>query len=301
MRISTGQMYDKAISAINANQVAVSRTQIQLATGRRIVAPSDDPAGSQKLLDLSEILAEVKKYQDNAEAAKTQLNLEDGVLANAGTALQRVRELLVQGLNDTMDADKRAANALEIRQQISTLLALANTKDSNGTYLFAGYYKGTAEAFVDNGAGVYTYNGDQGERLLQIGRDRTVAIGDHGDRVFNDIPVSAGGVQDMFTMLHGIATDLEADAPNLASLNDLDAALESVLQTRASVGARLNAIDGQMTVNDALTGQVEVTQSNVGDLDYAEAVSRLNQQLLALQAAQQSFVKIEGLSLFNFL
>lgn len=301
MRISTGQMYDQAISAINANQVAVSRTQIQLATGRRIVAPSDDPAGSQQLLDLSEILAEVKKYQDNAEAAKTQLNLEDGVLANAGTALQRVRELLVQGLNDTMDADKRAANALEIRQQISTLLALANTKDSNGTYLFAGYYKGTAEAFVDNGAGVYTYNGDQGERLLQIGRDRTVAIGDHGDRVFNDIPVSAGGVQDMFTMLHGIATDLEADAPNLASLNDLDAALESVLQTRASVGARLNAIDGQMTVNDALTGQVEVTQSNVGDLDYAEAVSRLNQQLLALQAAQQSFVKIEGLSLFNFL
>jgi flagellar hook-associated protein 3 FlgL len=301
MRISTGQMYEQGIRAINDNQVAVSRTQIQLATGKRIVAPSDDPAGSQQLLDLSELLAEIKKYQDNAEAAKTQLALEDGVLGNVTTALQRVRELLVQGLNDTLDADKRAAIALEMRQQLSTLAALANSTDSNGTYLFAGYYKGSAEAFVDNGAGVYTYNGDQGERTLQIGRNRVVAIGDHGDRVFNDVPVSAGGVQDMFTLLDGIAGDLEANAPNLASLNDLDAALESVLQTRASVGARLNAVDGQITVNDALIAQAEVTQSNVGDLDYAEAVSRLNQQLLALQAAQQSFVKIEGLSLFNFL
>jgi flagellar hook-associated protein 3 FlgL len=301
MRISTGQMYDQAIKAITDNQVAASRTQIQLATGRRIVAPSDDPAGSQQLLDLTQLHDEVSQYQTNAKSAQTHLSLEDGVLENVGTALQRVRELMVQGLNGTLDVSKRSAIALEIRQQLSTVQALANSKDANGNYLFAGYYEGTTAAFVDNGAGVFTYNGDQGDRALQIGRNRSIAISDHGDRVFNAIPVSAGGVQDMFTVLYGVATDLEADAPNLASLNDIDAALESVLETRASVGARLNAIDGQMTVNDSMLGQIEETKSNVGDLDYAEAASRLNQELLALQAAQQSFVKIEGLSLFNFL
>lgn len=70
---------------------------------------------------------------------------------------------------------------------------------------------------------------------------------------------------------------------------------------RATVGARLNAVDAQKDVNDGFKLQVQETLSKLQDLDYAEAVSRLNLQLTGLQAAQQSFLKIQGLSLFNFL
>jgi flagellar hook-associated protein 3 FlgL len=301
MRISSSQIYEQGVSSMMSSETAIAKTQQQLSSGQRIAVPADDPAGSQQLLSLSQIQEEVTQYQTNAGSAETNLQLEDSVLSNVSDALQRVRELVVGALNGTQSASDRHASALEIRQQLQSILALANSKNADGSYLFAGYYKGSSAAFVDNGAGTYSYNGDQGQKTVQIGRNRTVALSDNGDAVFMAVPYSGGSVQDMFTTLNGIADSLDANAPNSTSLDDIDSALNSVLQTRANVGARLNAISGQQTVNDSLLSQIEQTKSNVGDVDFVEATSRLNQQLVALQAAQQSFVKIEGLSLFNYL
>ncbi|MCG6863993.1 MAG: flagellar hook-associated protein 3, partial [Thiogranum sp.] len=66
-------------------------------------------------------------------------------------------------------------------------------------------------------------------------------------------------------------------------------------------GARLNAIDSQATINGALLEQLNATRSNIEDIDYAEAASRLSQQSVTLQAAQQAFVRVQNLNLFNFL
>ena len=77
--------------------------------------------------------------------------------------------------------------------------------------------------------------------------------------------------------------------------------MTGVLNTRAKIGARMNAIDDQKTANDAFDLAVTKVRSSLEDLDYAEAISRFNQQLTALQASQQSFFKIQDLSLFNFL
>lgn len=85
------------------------------------------------------------------------------------------------------------------------------------------------------------------------------------------------------------------------TLIDLDRSLDNVVDIRTRVGSRLNAIDSQKDFNDSFKLQLQETLSNLQDLDYAEAVSRLNLQITGLQAAQQSFVKIQGLSLFNFL
>ena len=301
MRISSNQIYEQGVRLMLNAETAISKTQMQLSSGRRIAVPADDPTGSQQLLSLSQIQDEVTQYQKNASAAQTNLELEDSVLANVSDALQRIRELVVGGLNGTQSADDRHASALEIRQQLQSILALANSKNGEGAYLFAGYYHGSSAAFVDNGAGSYTYNGDQGQKVAQIGRNRTVTVSDNGDAVFMAVPYSGGGVQDMFATLNGIADGLDANAPNATSLDDIDSALGRILETRANVGARLNALSGQQTVNDSLLSQIEQTKSEVGDVDFVEATSRLNQQLVALQAAQQSFVKIEGLSLFNFL
>jgi flagellar hook-associated protein 3 FlgL len=63
----------------------------------------------------------------------------------------------------------------------------------------------------------------------------------------------------------------------------------------------LNAVESQESINNALLEQLETTRSSIEDLDYAEAASRLSQQSVTLQAAQQAFVRVQGLSLFNFL
>jgi flagellar hook-associated protein 3 FlgL len=301
MRISTSLLHEQGVNAIVDNQASVAKTQLQLSTGRRIVQPADDPTGSMQAIGLKQLLAEAAQYGKNADAARSRLEMEETALVQAGDILQRVRELAVRGLNGTLGAAERSGIAIEVRQRLDDLVAVANTRDANGEFLFGGFYKGAAEAFVDNGGGSFTYNGDQGQRQLQISRSRQVAVGDHGADVFLDIPASGGGTQSAFGTLYALATSLETNNPTQASLNDIDNALNNVLGVRAAVGARLNAVESQQGAYESLKLTVEEQLSDVQDLDYAEAVSRLNRQMLALQAAQQTYTHVQGLSLFDFL
>jgi flagellar hook-associated protein 3 FlgL len=77
--------------------------------------------------------------------------------------------------------------------------------------------------------------------------------------------------------------------------------MENVLEIRAGVGARLNAIDSEKAVNEDFSVHLSEALSKVKDVDLVEAISLLNEQLAGLQAAQQSFVRVQNLSLFNFL
>jgi flagellar hook-associated protein 3 FlgL len=300
MRIGTLQIFRQGIDSILQQQTRLSAIQLQLSTGRRINTPSDDPTGAAQLLGLSETLQLTEQYQRNASAARARLELEDAALGAVGDSLQRARELTVQGLNDTHGPDDRAAIALEIRQILDEVKGLANRKDANDDYLFSGFQQQSVP-FTDNGAGVFSYNGDQGQRELQIGSGRQVADSDSGLDVFMKIPVSGGGYEDVFTSLYKLATDLEANAPDPNSLDQIDSAIDQLLGFRAQAGARLNAIQSQETINESLLIQLETTRSTIEDLDYAAAASQLSQQSVTLQAAQQAFVRVQNLNLFNYL
>ena len=300
MRISTSWMFQQGVNAMLDNQTVLAKTQQQLATGQRILTPSDDPAASTRVLELDQLIDTTKQYQRNSNFAETRLKLEETVLGEVGDILQRVRELAVRANNDTLSAGDRSAIAVEVRTNLDGLLQLANSKDATGEYLFSGNKTGT-RAFSDSGGGVYTYNGDQGVRSLKIGPTRNVTVGDSGDSVFMKVDDGAGGVASMFEALYDFAVDLEANAPSTTTLTRLDSAIDEVLNTRASIGARLNTIDSQRNMNDAFDLMMQENRSTLEDLDYTEAISRFERQMLALQASQQSFVKIEGLSLFNYL
>ncbi len=297
MRVSTNLMQQQAISAILEQQTRTARTQMQLSTGRRILSPSDDPAASASVLDLAKVIDTTKQYQRNADAAEGRLQVEEGTLGGMVDLLQRARELMVQAANGTQSAGSRKATATEVRQVLDTMVGLANTKDANGEYLFAGF-KTDTQPITDDGAGTYTYNGDQGQRTLQVGPTRHVAVGDSGDSVFMNIP---GSTDDVFKMLYDMAGELDSNAPDATRLNDIDAAMNNIANAQSRIGSRLNAIDTQRNVNDSAVLQFEQTRSSLEGLDYAKAVSDLNLQMTGLQAAQQSYVKVQGLSLFNYL
>ena len=300
MRISTSWIFQQGVNAMLDQQTALANTQQQLATGKRILTPSDDPSASSRVLELGQLIDTTKQYQRNSDYAETRLKLEENVLAEAGDVLQRVRELAVRANNGTLSAGDRNAIAVEVRANLDALLQLANSKDATGEYLFSGFKTGT-QAFTDNGGGNFSYDGDQGVRSLQIGPTRQVTVGDSGDSVFMKVDDGAGGVASMFEALYDFAVGLEANSPTTTTLTRLDSALDAVLDTRASIGARLNAIDSQRNMNDSFDLMLQQNRSTLEDLDYAEAVSRFERQMLALQASQQSFVKIQGLSLFNYL
>lgn len=299
MRISTSQLFQQSVNAMLDKQQELSRTELQVATGNRILRPSDDPSSAVRVLDLKEAQTRLEQYQRNADVATAKLGQEETALQGVEDLMQRVRELAVRAANDTMSADDRLAIGAEVREHMESFLQLANSRDANGEYLFAGY-QSQSQPFDHDGVGNFTYNGDDGQRTVRIGDAREVALNDPGS-IFMDFTAAAGGTTNIGAVLYDLTVALEAGNSNVDAITDIDTAFSNVFNTRAKIGARMNAIDDQKVANDAFDLALADVRSSLEDLDYAEAISRFEQQLTALQAAQQSFVKIQDLSLFNFI
>ena len=300
MRISTTQLFQQRVSALLEQQEKLSKTEIQLATGKRVMSASDDPLASVRNLQLGDQLAQLAQYQKNVDTASSRLNQEEGVLASSVDVLQRVRDLAVNALNATNGPAELKSLEFEVREHLDQLLHFANTRDANGEYLFSGY-QGDTEAFTADGVGNFNYNGDQGQRHLQISSTRQIAVTDHGTRVFEGIPAAAGGISSTFDILYNFAESLNAGNPAPDMLTDIDAALNRTFDVRAEVGSRLRSLEDQRNTNDATALHFEAERSDIMDLDYAEAISRFNQQLMAYETSQQVFAKVQGLSLFDYL
>ena len=300
MRIATMQVFQGGLNSMLDQQARVYKTQLQLGTGKQFASPADNPTAAAHVLGLNETLSITGQYKANITAAASRLELSDTALGTAVNVLQRARELAVRGLNGSLGADERRMVAQEVRQLGNEMMALANSQDGNGDYMYGGS-RVQGAPFSDNGSGTFSYAGDQVQRQIQIGAGRQIADGDSGLDVFMKVPSTAGGYEDVFSTLNTLATDLEANTPQLDSLAQLDNGMEHLLQVRASVGARLNSIDNQEEINSFLEVQLASVRSNVEDLDIAEAYSRLTQETLVLQSAQAAYSRVAGLSLFNYL
>jgi len=300
MRISTAQMFQQRVTTMLEQQVDLARTEQQLATGKRLVSAADDPAASLRNLQLGDRLTQNEQYQKNLDAAQGRLELEEGALASSVDLLQRVRELAVQALNATLGPGDLKAIEVEVRSQLDGLLSVANTQNTNGEFLFAGYQVDTIP-FSSDGAGNVTYNGDQGRQHLQVSQTRQVAAADNGADVFQGVNAAAGGTTSSFDILNDFADALAAGTVTADTLTDIDTAMDKILTVRADVGSRLRAVDDQRGTNESFGLVLEKERADLVDLDYTEAISRFNQQLLAFQASEQVFAKVQGLSLFDYL
>ena len=399
MRVSNDTLRTQFLAALDAAQRRILDTQTQVSTGKRINSPSDDPVAAARVAHLDASLARLDQYNANAVFARNQLGLEEETLSEVVDTLQRVRELVLQASNDSAGDSDRRIIAAELREYRSALVSLANVTDVDGRHLFGGYLEEAAPFVVDASGGV-VYNGDQGQRTLQISDTRFVAINDSGAEVFQRIAngngtfaaaaspantgtgvlgaanvvdatawipddytitfvggtsyevrdgssalVAAGAFtppgqslsfrgidvridgqpaagdtftvtpstsRDVFATLDGLIAALEAPAGTPAAralmhsnvgqqLADLDAALSHVIDTRAEIGARVRALDQQESLAADFAVHLETTLSSVRDLDYAEALSKLSQQLFGLDAAQQAFSSTQNLSLFRYI
>lgn len=397
MRIALLSLQQDFIDAVNGRQSEMSRIQEQLATGQRFTRPGQDPSGAARMLGVEAALAANAQYVRNIGQAAGRLNIEEGVLADLGDALQRLRELAVQAANGPMSAQGRAAIATEVRERRAQLLALANTRDGNGEYLFAGHSTGVLP-FAEQG-GAVLYRGDQGRREVQIGADRFVADGDDGASVLmrirngngvyrvagsaanagslllgersvidpsqydggdytlafvaadswevrdasaaviasgayapgaaitfrglsivvsgsaaagDSFSVSPSGQQSVFATADALLAALQAPDGGAAAraslandfsnfLLDVDQAIARLSDTRSGVGARLSVLESQEDLLGAAALELKRVQSAVLDTDYADALTRLQQQLTSLEAAQQAFARTAQLSIFDYL
>ena len=190
MRVSTQGMFLQGLTMMQRLQSALDYTQRQISSGRSLLAPSDDPIASARALEIRESLSRLDQFDRNSNIATNRLSLEEEALGTVNNVLQRVRELALQANNGTQSDESRALIAIEMRQQLDHLVQIANQKDGNGRHLFSGNLEDT-EPVTRMGAS-FTYNGDQGQRFIQVGENTQVADGDSGADVFFRIRAGNG-------------------------------------------------------------------------------------------------------------
>lgn len=313
MRIATSTAYSQSVASMNTQNYDLNKTRLQLSTGQRIITPADDPAGAARVLGLNQAQSRTEQFQDNISVLKSSLQVEETALDGIVNVLQRVRELSIQGNNDTYDAEQRKAIALEIEQHFQAITGLANSTDGNGEFLFSGFNSRNQPFVYNSSTETVEYEGDQGQKLIQISATRQVASGDNGFDAFMNIKNTDNGdaannyPMSVFAIVKELQTTLEnGNAPDFHDsmsriMVNIDAALGQIVDLQAGIGARINATDSQENVNADYLVQLASTLSDTQDLDYTEAISRLEQEQLGLQASQQAFMEIQGLSLFNYL
>ncbi len=192
MRISTRQIYTQGVDAFQQQQQKLAELQRQISTGTRLQKPSDDPAAASRILELEQKVSINLQYQDNINIAEQRLFQQDAVLADYTDLLNRVRELAIQANNAPIDAASREAIAAELDERLNELYSLANTRDANGDYLFAGF-QNVNQPFVASSTGSrdhVQFNGDDGVRFMPIGESRQLATDIPGQGIFLEIPSS---------------------------------------------------------------------------------------------------------------
>jgi flagellar hook-associated protein 3 FlgL len=300
MRISTNTIYQTAIGKISELQAGQSRLQQQIATGKRILTPSDDPIAASRALEITKSASMNAQYASNRQIANTHLTGLDNSLATITELLVSSRTTLV-GNAGTISAGQRVALSTNLKATLTTLVGYANTKDALGNYMYAGF-QSDSKPFTATATGA-SYHGDSHQLHIQVANQRQMPITFSGDSVFQ-----AGGndifstYSDLIAILDNPAST-ETDVTNAvaAALSSIDSAISTVNNTRSAVGTKLNELDALNESGESRKLQYAQALSELQDLDYAQALSDLSRQQTILEAAQKSFVQTTGLSLFNFI
>ena len=303
MKISTQLLFDRASEQMSTVQNKLAQTQAQLAQGKQVLKPSDAPDQAAVAQRLKSVLSRQSSYQSSLATLQSRLQSEDTTLRSASDLLIRSKEIAVQAANDTLSPENRKALGSELQAVRDQLLSLANTRDSNGNYLCAGS-RLTEPAFSGPAGQSPTYKGDQTRMTVTVGEQRSIPINRTGSDAFVSLnrPGSnqaVGFFNVMDDLVKGINTsDGAAMQRGVKEMTDL---LNGMTLAHADVGTDMNVVDQQTTVVEDTILNLKTTLSTVEDLDYAAAITKMNQQMLSLEAAQSSFSKISQLNLFNYL
>ena len=193
MRVTQSLEQSQFVSAINQLESNISTTQNQLSSGLSFTTAAQNPVAAGLVTDYNQALTQSQQFVTNSNSAQTSLNTEGSALTQMQTSLQSLRDLALEANNSSESPQDLSAIATQATQIQNTLLSIGNTQDGNGNFIFAGFSTQT-QPFALSATGA-TYSGDQGQRQVQIAPGQTVAVGDNGDLVFNQIKTGNGTFQ----------------------------------------------------------------------------------------------------------
>ena len=306
MQISTNLMFDRAIAQMGVTQDRLSKTQTQLSTSKQINKPSDAPDQAATITRLKSAIDRQNSYVSTINSVKDKLSQQETAASNATDVLTRLKELTIQAANDTYSGVDRKSIDLEVRQLRDQLLSLANTQDINGNFIFSGSRVGK-QAFATDDNGKLVYQGDQTVSSTGVGDQSAVDINRSGTNPFDKIVRLDDNNKKTAVGFFQVIDDLSAalQSNNSGSIKravgEMTTLQQGLSDSLASIGAATNKIDNQASLAEENVLRMKTTLSQVEDTDYTQAITNMNKDMLALQAAQSSFAKISQLNLFDYI
>lgn len=306
MRISTNTIYQSGTSRLLDLQAKQAKLSEQIATGKRVSKPSDDPVSAARILELNNAKDVNDSFTDTRKIAKTTLETYEANLTNITNIILNAQSSLISAGNASYSDSERKFVGNEIQNALDGLLGLANSQDANGNYLYSGANTDQA-AFNTN---TTAFEGNSYRQKLQVGIERQMEVTFSGNKVFQQD--DRGNSNDIFVALRNMVTALNTPITDNASRTAYNTALtdtiskvrnslDQVLNVRAEIGSKLNEIDTLDSTASDLDFQYTKSISTLEDLDYTEALSELAKQNTMIEAAQKSFIATTSLSLFSMI
>jgi flagellar hook-associated protein 3 FlgL len=301
-------MSSQLLLNLNRNARTMNDTQLQLATGRKINKPSDDPVGITYSLRYRAELSSNEQYQKNVDGALSLLEFNDTVMTQAGDVVQRLRELTVQGANGTNPQAALDSINIEVKQLKEQLVDIANSQ-FNGKYIFNGQqydekpydFVSGADGLPDT-AGAALVTTDAGLVNYTVGENVQIAVNITGNDVFGGTdPVN--DKDNIFRVIDRISSALASgDTSGVSSeLSNLDARIDTMLSVQAGVGAKTNRIELMQNRLSDLEVNLTDLQAKTEDGDYAELLMQSKIQENIYNASLSVGAKIIQQTLVDFI
>jgi len=305
MRVTNSMLGGQLLLSLQRVLGKLAKQQDQIASGRRILAPSDDPAGIAQSLTVKSRQVLNQQHQKNITEARSMLETADSHLQTIIEAMTQVREIAVRGGNDTNGPQERQAIGSQVNQFLESLVELANSKGNDGNYLFAGQESTTPPYTVTrNAQGNITAvtpnpRGIDSAILAEVDDGVTLPVTISGTDIFG--PSSSPTYA--FDVLINLRDNLNAnngDAVRLA-LSALDVVFDRATVSSTVVGARLNRLDLLEPQQIEASANLADTLSRIEDLDMARASIEFQQQQTAYEAALSAGARVIQQTLVDFL
>ena len=304
MRISNAQITAMMHGSMNTSSEKLGKLMQQMATGERMLMPSDDPISAVRVLRIQREEATLTQYRTNIANVSGNLSKQEANLKAASDTMLNVRDLLLWAANGSNTSEDLAAIANEMGNLERTIVSFANVRDEEGRYLFSGTLSDRPAITFDAATQSYQLTGNDQYRQAAVANGVLVEENVTAAQVFGG---GVGMLNDLNALVKMLADPaLNANDPAVqasisATLNSLDKTHGDLLGAVSELGGRQNTLTLLSSSNEDVSLVNQKIDGELSQLDYASASIDLNNYQLSLQATQKTYLKINGLSLFGML
>lgn len=309
MRVTTQQSYVSMTQSFNDLSSDLSHVVTQMATGKSILLPSDDPIAATRITQLNRQQSALDQYQTNIDSATAGMSQQESILDGVNNDLLAIRDDLLEAANGTNTAESLSSLGQDIQSMTEAMVSALNYQDEDGHYVFGGTVNDQPPivAVDEDGDGVtdsYTYQGNDDHRQTTVSNgvevDTNVAVSDFfGDSldVLNNLTSLSKELQD--PSVDPADPQVQSDIQN--AIDTVDVASDALNASIATIGETQNTMTMLSGAQTDITTSNDQLISQLSDLDYGPASITFTGLEMAMEATLKTYSKVSELNLFSVI